>query len=138
MLGAQGELDFFAFLVGARSSCSAWEPPWEPPSVQPTIKKIAASATTHSRRSIGLCLMGGRYHRSGDDTSSELRRIPLPGTWVNKLDSWVLTVRPSGRISMSDNSIATTPNSRVAPGGGGPTRTQSARGESLGRRSQPA
>jgi hypothetical protein len=53
----------------------------------------------------------------------ELLRIPLPRTSVNKLDSWVLTVRPSGRISMSDNNIATTPNSRVAPGGGGPTRT---------------
>jgi hypothetical protein len=62
----------------------------------------------------------------------------FPRTPVNKLDSWVLTVRPSRRISMSDNNIATTPNSRVAPGGGGPTRTQGSRGESLGRRSQPA
>jgi len=53
----------------------------------------------------------------------EVRRILLPRTRVNKLDSWGLTVRPSGRISMSDNIIATTPNSRVAPGGGGPTRT---------------
>ena len=72
------------------------------------------------------------------DPANGLRRIPLPRTPVNKLDSWVLTVRPSGRISMSDNNIATTPNSRVAPGGGGPTRTQGPRGESLGRRSQPA
>jgi hypothetical protein len=50
-------------------------------------------------------------------------RITIPRNPVNKRDSWVLTVRPSGRIPMSDNSIATTPNSRVAPGGGGPTRT---------------
>ena len=62
----------------------------------------------------------------------QLRRIPLLRGWVNKLDSWVLTGRPSGRISISDNSIAKTPNSRVVPGGGGPTRTQGPRGESLG------
>jgi hypothetical protein len=49
-----------------------------------------------------------------------LLRIHLPRTPVNKLDSWGLTVRPSGRISMSDNTIATTPNSRVAPGAGDP------------------
>ena len=66
----------------------------------------------------------------------ELLRTPIPRTPVNTLDSWVLTVHPFGRISISDNSIDTTPNSRVAPGGGGPTRTQGPRGESLGRRSQ--
>ena len=48
---------------------------------------------------------------------AEVRRIHLPRNRVNKLGSWVLTARPSGRISMSDN-IATTPNSREAPGGG--------------------
>ena len=44
----------------------------------------------------------------------------------------VLTNRPPRSIPMSDNCIARTPNSRVAPGGGGPTRTSKGpRGESL-------
>ena len=76
--------------------------------------------------------------RSMQNAGYGLLRITLPRTRVNKLDSWVLTVRSAGRISISNNSIATTPNSRVAPGGGGPTRTQGPRGELLGRRSQPA
>src|SRR5829696_737421 len=68
-----------------------------------------------------------RVGQRGKACYRELPRIPLPRTWVNRLASWALTNRPPRRISMGDNCIARMPNSRVAPGGGGPTRTFSER-----------
>src|SRR5215216_4128096 len=74
-----------------------------------------------SRTSEGILWpLEGRFMH---DHESEVPRIPLPRTWVNRLASWALTNRPPRRISMGDNCIARMPNSRVAPGGGGPTRT---------------
>jgi hypothetical protein len=46
----------------------------------------------------------------------------FPRTQAPTRASAVLTACTSRSIPMSDNSIARTPNSRVAPGGGGPTR----------------
>jgi hypothetical protein len=47
----------------------------------------------------------------------------FPRTQAPTRASAVLTACTPRSIPMSDNSIARTPNSRVAPGGGGPTRT---------------
>jgi hypothetical protein len=40
------------------------------------------------------------------------------GLWFQALTTKIVT-----RIPLSDNRMPLTPNSRVAPGGGGPTRT---------------
>jgi hypothetical protein len=53
----------------------------------------------------------------------QLRRIPLLRTLVNRRSGQSLTTVVDERISKVDNQDAKkTPSSRVAPGGGGPTK----------------
>src|SRR5215203_4187886 len=70
-LGVHIEQDVSTLVISSVLLLPPW--PWIPPLPHPTIKKMAASTTTHRSSSIRIRLIGGGYHRGRDHKSSELR-----------------------------------------------------------------
>src|SRR5215208_38099 len=91
--GCRASSTLSLFLWEAGPSCA----PWEPPSVHPTIKKIAASTTTHRRSSIGIRLKGWKIPWGQDYTSSELRKEPIADV-VGGVDGMFRVLSPAARL----------------------------------------